>query len=690
MKLLTLQMKNFRQFYGETPKIQLAEGERNITVFHGANGSGKTTILNAATWLFYSRFTDAFAAPDRLVNKRALRLARTGEKVECWVELMFEHHGKKYVLKRSKTVVKTGSGDGFNDGPSRVSLDMAREDGRWSRIEDADVPDVIGRILPEKLMPYFFFDGERLESLQRANKQPDVISATTMLVGEEVISRGIEHLDSARKKIEAELKQIGDSETKDLLEVKNDVEAKLQQLQERQQQWSKNLDGYRKQKNAIDEALRQLASVRELQNTRDILTRQSEDLERTLGSARKDLAKLISEKGYQAYLKGAMGTFRDIIAGLRKQGELPASIKATFVEDMLRREMCICGRPLHPGEAPYHEVDKWRQRGGMSDVEETALRMEAEINTLDRAVPQLYDQLDGLQESRLRAKEQLSKVEVELGRIGQELKGSSEENARDLENRRTALDDGIMRTQRHQIDDEKEIKQLEAHLASLEKELDRRRGVTEQQQLVNRRLLASKEAIATLTAVRDRLRTNFRMDLTERINGLFSKMSFKPYRAILDQGYCLTLVDGPSDTPVGPSTGESTLLSLSFIGAVIDQARELTAARDRLPGPDSSVFPVVMDSPFGNLDPIYRRQVAKHIPVLAYQVVMMVSKTQFQGEVENTMHNRIGKEYVLRYHSPKADAHEDKILRGGVAYELIMRSPDEDEWTEIVEVNSRG
>lgn len=690
MKLLTLQMKNFRQFFGETPKIHLAEGDRNITVFHGANGSGKTTILNAATWLFYSRFTDAFAAPDRLVNKRALRMAKTGEKVECWVELMFEHHGKKYVLKRSKAVVRSGSGEGFDDGPSKVALDMAKEDGRWSRIDDADVPDVIGRILPDKLMPYFFFDGERLESLQRASKQPDVISATTMLVGEEVINRAIDHLDGARKKIEGELKQIGDSETKDLLDMKNDVETRLQALRDRQQQWANNLAGYRKQKNAIDDALRQLAGVQELQKTRDILTRQAEELEQTLGSSRGSLSSLISSKGYQAYLKGAVGTFRDIIAGLRKQGELPASIKATFVADMLRREKCICGRPLEPGHDPYLEVEKWLQRGGMSDVEETALRMEAEINALDREVPQLFERLDSLQDSRRRAREQLSKIEVELHRIRDELKGSSEEDARALENRRVALDEAITQTQRHQFEDDRDMKLLESQLENLEKEVERRRGATEQQQLVSRRLLASKEAIATLNAVRDRLRTNFRTDLTERINHLFSKMSFKPYRAVLDQSYCLTLVDGPNDAPVGPSTGESALLSLSFIGAVIDQARELTARRDRLPGPDSSVFPVVMDSPFGNLDPIYRRQVAHHIPELAYQVVVMVSKTQFQGEVENTMHNRIGKEYVLRYHSPKADAHEDKIQRGGASYELIMRSPDEDEWTEIVEVSPRG
>jgi hypothetical protein len=46
MILESLQLKNFRQFYGETPKIEFASGEKNVTVFHGENGSGKPAVLN--------------------------------------------------------------------------------------------------------------------------------------------------------------------------------------------------------------------------------------------------------------------------------------------------------------------------------------------------------------------------------------------------------------------------------------------------------------------------------------------------------------------------------------------------------------------------------------------------------------------------------------------------------------------
>ncbi len=50
MKLTSIKMCNFRQFYGKTPEILLAGGkERNTTVIHGNNGAGKTGLLNAFT-----------------------------------------------------------------------------------------------------------------------------------------------------------------------------------------------------------------------------------------------------------------------------------------------------------------------------------------------------------------------------------------------------------------------------------------------------------------------------------------------------------------------------------------------------------------------------------------------------------------------------------------------------------------
>jgi DNA sulfur modification protein DndD len=102
--------------------------------------------------------------------------------------------------------------------------------------------------------------------------------------------------------------------------------------------------------------------------------------------------------------------------------------------------------------------------------------------------------------------------------------------------------------------------------------------------------------------------------------------------------------------------------------------------------PDSNTFPIVMDSPFGSLDNNYRRQIAKTIPQLANQLIVLVTKTQWRGEVEEEMAKRIGREYVLTYYSSKPDCEQDYIELNGERYPLVRQSPNEFEYTEIVEV----
>jgi DNA sulfur modification protein DndD len=53
MRIDSIQLTNFRQFYGPTPKIEFAHGTKNVTVIHGMNGADKTALLNAFTWILY-------------------------------------------------------------------------------------------------------------------------------------------------------------------------------------------------------------------------------------------------------------------------------------------------------------------------------------------------------------------------------------------------------------------------------------------------------------------------------------------------------------------------------------------------------------------------------------------------------------------------------------------------------------
>ena len=100
MKLVSIILCNFRQFYGKTPEIICASGKQNTTIIHGNNGAGKTTIMNAFTWVLYEKFSAAFAAETQLLNKRAITEAKAGKAIACWVEIIFEHNHKRYQAKR--------------------------------------------------------------------------------------------------------------------------------------------------------------------------------------------------------------------------------------------------------------------------------------------------------------------------------------------------------------------------------------------------------------------------------------------------------------------------------------------------------------------------------------------------------------------------------------------------------------
>lgn len=231
MKLIALKLCNFRPFYREHSLTLAKAEERNITVIHGNNGTGKTALLNAFTWTLYEKFTSALASPEHLVNRRAIAEADVDQSVSCWVELSFEHDGKQYRVKRECRAYRKKD-DSVEHTKSELFMHFVGDDGRWNLLPSSQMPeDVIGRILPKSLHQYFFFDGERIENIMRTDNRAEIAEATKKLLGVEVFDRAIKHLNIARKTLEQELETIGDAETKTLLAQKRNLEQELEELQ---------------------------------------------------------------------------------------------------------------------------------------------------------------------------------------------------------------------------------------------------------------------------------------------------------------------------------------------------------------------------------------------------------------------------------------------------------------------------
>ena len=686
MRLRRLKLKNFRQFFGEA-EIKFAAGKNNITVIHGENGAGKTALLNAFKWVLYGEVTSGIQLKDQIVTKRAIYAAESGDVIEAFVELDFEHDDRRYLIRRSVESKVGSSPSSTKTTTPEVSLRYSDAGGEW-RSEDR-VADVIGRILPSDLHGYFFFDGERIEQIVKLapEEQEQIATASKKLLGVEILDRADNHLAKARKELEKQLREVGDTQTRLLIDEKTALDEKIEKDEKEASNIRINLTKLDAQNADIDQNLRMLEGVKALQERRDQLNNDRSRRETALKEHTAIIKKLLSASAHNVFLTEPIRRFEELCDELRDRGELPAGIKKQFVADLLVRGKCICGANLTAGSEHRAAVEGWLEKAGLEDVEEKAIRIGGSIAQLSHESPRFLSTLDSRQRLRGADREELSRIEGALDDISEQLKTSPREEVSSLEKRKQQLTeqrDSLKMQQGVLLDS---IKRARARQDEIDVELEKQQANEERQRLAKARVDAAADARKRIAKIRELMEQDFRHDLEQRVSKLFQEISPTPYVVRIKEDYSLHLFDsdGENALPTDASTGERQILSLAFIGSIIDLTREYQKQGGSLPGPDSSHFPMVMDSPFGTLS-IYRHAIAEHIPRLADQVVVMVSPSQWRGDVERSMIGRAGQQYVLSYSTPKEGAERLSTEVNGTTFNLIDKSPNEYEFTEIVEV----
>ncbi|MDJ0773174.1 MAG: AAA family ATPase [Mastigocoleus sp. MO_167.B18] len=689
MKLTSIRLCNFRSFYGKTPEITLAVGDVcNTTMIHGNNGAGKTSLLNAFTWVLYEKFSAAFASIEQLVNKRAIAEAKTGNPIECWVEISWEHEGKRYRVKRQCRAYKNETD--CNITKTELLMQISGDDGRWY-FPPQQPEEVIGQILPASLHQYFFFDGERIEEIVRSDKKAEIAEATKIFLGVEVINRSIRHLAEAKKSLENELKIIGNSEVKKLLREQGKIELEIEKIKKRQRERIQELDYQQTFKKDTSVRLQELSAAKELQSRRENLEKQKVYYQNQLRQTKEVIKKAISGRGYSVLLPELTANFRQIVTESKQRGDLNSGISREFINNLLKSGNCICGTDISIENHSCKNVKTWLEKAGSSSVEEMTIRMGSQVDEIDRQGIIFWEDIDREQARVTRLRKNLSEIEGELDSIQEKLRKDPSEEIRSLQKRFDDIEKNITELTLEQGANQQQIINYNKELEILTKQVAKQKLNEEKQALAQRRIIATQDAIDRLTEVKLRQEKQFRLQLEKRVKEIFSEISFTPYIPKISEKYELTLVENTAglEMPVAASTGENQILSLSFISSIIDRVREWSAKK-MLMLTDSSTFPIVMDSPFGSLDEVYRRHIAKIVPSLANQLIILVTKTQWRGEVETEIAPRIGKEYVLTYYSSKPDCEQDYIELGGDRYPLVRQSPNEFEYTEIIEVNRDG
>lgn len=691
MILTKLHLENFRQFYRKQSLEFADKPDRNVTLIHGFNGAGKTALLNAFIWCLYGKTTPDFEDGDLLASEAAIANAKEGEPITVRVRLTFRLSDRTiYVVDRSKVFIRRGN---LSEGQAdRLELSIQKNGA-------AQLTDVLGAkqqrintILAESLYKFFFFNGERIEWFAGAKAYEEVEEGVKSLLDIKIYERSITHLDQLSRDLAQELKQHGGADLNaavdELEQLKNDATA----LEATERQLLSSIGDLEAEKERFEQEQESMAELRVLAAERNGYRRERQRDIDSLAQRTSELTKCFSKDGYLAFAETVLRNATDAVAEARQRGELPAKIKPQFVKDLLTEGMCICGTPLdesHPKEVAC--LKKWEQTVGLAQHEEAVNQTSAAVSQLQERRTVLFSDVDRLQGIRTKLKASIRELNDKLDDVDARL---GDPTAGD---RAADLSEQISRVSAELIDRHADMKNNATSLAEnrksqehAEREVSRLQVASAQGELVRRRRNAVEKLSDVMNRIYELRKQDVREDLSSRIGKLWNEAAIKDYQASLGDDFQLKLtkkVGGHLQPVRGASTGEKQVLALSFVGSLVDKARsnlDTGGADDDVPR--GGLYPLVMDSAFGSLEDAYREKIARWIPTLAHQVILLVSTTQWRDEVEREVRPRVGQEYVLELHSTKADTGRDIEIMGET-FPYVVATSDPYERTQIEKVS---
>ena len=180
-----------------------------------------------------------------------------------------------------------------------------------------------------------------------------------------------------------------------------------------------------------------------------------------------------------------------------------------------------------------------------------------------------------------------------------------------------------------------DVKKIKADLAVNQKTIEGLSQTRSQRSTIKALLCSQMEKIFSRSI--ERLRDRLRQTVEQRANEAFRQLTTqKSYRGLeINQNYGLSIVDDLNRHVTVRSAGAEQIVALSLIDGLNRTGR--------------AAGPVVMDTPFGRLDPNHRDNILTYMPTVTSQFVLLVHRGEIRPETDLvSIAPRIGAVYQIK------------------------------------------
>lgn len=645
MKLLRIELNNYRQYYGKQ-KIELSIDERkNITVLEGETGAGKTNILNAITWCLYGEELHLTEVSRKLplVNLTALEEVPKDGSVRVEVKLAFGRKTPEIIVERFLEVRKVN--EELTIEKKDFSVHIKTEGGYTAAADPEFIVDT--RILDRKIEKFTLFDGEKIREFFEAGGSKLVESAILDLARIEVVDRTLSHLDSVIKELRRKTSETLSEEIKELYKKIEEKDRDVKNLQ-------KMIKEKEYEKVEIDKKIKEIEKFLREYRVEDVkmLQKERESVEREMKSVLEEIKKLggmnesrIIETIPLIYAKKALETTLNLLTKEVEKGEIPPNIRDTFLKELLNRGKCICGRDLSQGSEARRKIEELLRKTPSHEVSDALLEEKYHISSLlqevsnfIKASKEYEEKLRDLTEKRGQLEYKRKKISEKLRKINIDEILSKERLYQECrENLEKVMEQlGFLKSKLEHLE-----RKRDEMIAEWKKKIAKEKQAGEQRKKLN----FFEESYKILKNVRKKFVEIIRKEVEERTKRFFFILVPKEWTEFfkdvkIDEEYKISVITEKA-LPASLSAGQSQLLALSFIAALYT-----TCGID---------VPIFIDTPLGRLSSKPRENIAKNLPkyLEKNQLVFLVTDTEYTPKVRSLLRVRVGKEYKLKWSKGK-------------------------------------
>lgn len=651
MIIQEIELKDFRPFHG-IQKITLSEDlNKNITFIGAENGSGKTTLLEAIKWCLYGVIN--LPNKDEFINKKTGAKASINEEITVSIKIIFKDEGCTYVAFRELEFIKKSSTNFTLKKKGELELTKKTKDGIKQKISAPETE--ISKIIPKEMN--FFFDGERLANF---DDKITLKRAIEGILGVQTTNNSIKHLKLVKKQIGDELimlqRKLGN--TTDVL-----LREKVQSLEEKIE---KNKSEISRLNNEITSANKQLEDKKNKQQAIKSIEEfaiQKRKKEEVAKKVAKDIEEQeikirnhYSSFSHMGPITRLVEDASKILLEKKKKKEVPSKVSEFLINELIQNGKCICGCEIKENSERHRNLEELKKSSSsdkMINAFDSALRL-TETEKIKRI--SFYDNLKNYIDMLERFNSEKDSLDKEIIELDKKIDKNQNEEGQLLKQSINQLNSRIYESNQKIGGLKKEIEQNLKSKDDYEKKIRLIESNNLEVNILNRRIEFCNKLIENFETILKKKKENIKNELIKKIRNIYSETTRKGYKILLNDDFLITIVDPETEMPIPVSTGEQKIATLCFIGALADVARDIHKRQSTIE--NGKIFPIILDSPFGDLDNEHRLKLIKLLPTLADQIVLLTSSSQATKEMKEELSPRIGEMYML--HNNKNNNTDDK------------------------------